>query len=227
MNLLITGANRPLGTLATTHFRSAHHLRLTDYSPALVEPQPDLDYRQADLRNPAAVAPLVEGIEAVLHLDLYHLPPISGPAAEKERLDLAARGTFVLMNEARKAGVNRVILISTLDFFETYPDDYVIDESWQPEPAPNADALAPYLAEIICREFAREGGIRAVCLRFGPLGQPNGTDEADALQAIEQALVLAFTEPGYRWHSIHVADSDRFSTNVARQMLGLTLKGAN
>jgi nucleoside-diphosphate-sugar epimerase len=226
MKLLITGATRPLGRLAVRHFESGHQLRLTDYGPS-ADLQNSFDYQSADLRNPAEVTPLVEGIEAILHFDPYDLPPVSGAAAEQERLDLAARGTYVLLDEARKAGVERLIAVSTLAPFGAYPEQYIIDESWQPEPAPNADDLAPYLSEIVCREFAREGGIQTICLRFGPIDQPDGTPESDALQALSGALSLQFTPTGYRWQLYHVADSERFPMDPARQAFGFGTKGAN
>ncbi len=221
MNLLITGADRPLGRLAAGHYKGAHRLRLTGTEPSV----DGGDYRPVDLREPEGVAPLVEGIQAVLHLAVYDPAPPSGPAAEQERLDVAARGTYVLLQEARKAGVERVVLASTLALMAAYPEDYLVDENWQPEPAADAESLAPYLSEIVCREFAREGGIRTICLRFGALGEAEGTADADALQALDGSLALAFENPGYRWHLFHVSRSARFPMRAALEPLGFEQKG--
>lgn len=225
VKLLITGADRPLGRLATDHLQAAHDLILTGQSAALEGNPAQLTYRAGDLRNPDEVRPLLEGIEAILHLDVYEPQPLSGPKAEQERLDIAARGTYVLLDEARQAGVERLILASSLAMFDAYPQAYVIDESWQPESAPNAEALAPYLSEIVCREFAREGGIRTICLRFGQLDTPGGTSNDEALQALSGALALPFTETGYRWRLFHVAESGRFAVKAANEVLGLDAKG--
>ena len=215
MDLLITGADRPLGRLAAGHFKEAHRLRLTGAAPSA----PGGEYRSADLREPEEVARLVEGMQAVLHLAVYDPTPLSGPGAEQARLEVAARGTYVLLCEARKAGVERVVLASRLALMEAYPEDYVVDENWQPRPEADAESLAPYLSEIVCREFAREGGIQTVCLRLGAPGEA----EADVLQALEGSLALGFEHPGYRWHLFHISRSARFPMGAGA--LGFEQKG--
>ena len=228
MHLLITGANCSLGQLAVEHFRAKHQLRLTDMEGEYHGEHTDLPYQAADLRNPAEVPPLVQGIDAILHLAIFDPAPSTGKWAEQERLDLAARGTYVLLSEARQAGVERVVLVSTLAQFEAYPTHYIIDEGWQPEPAPIADELAPYLAEITCREFAREGGLRAICLRFGAIEEAKGTSAGDALQAIIGALALPFTETGYRWRLFHVSGNKRFPfRSTHKQALGFETEGGS
>ncbi|MDA0745898.1 MAG: NAD(P)-dependent oxidoreductase [bacterium] len=216
MKLLITGADRPLGKLAVHHFGAAHTLRLTGIAAGG-------DVQVADLREPEEVASLVAGMDAILHLAEYDPAPVLGPTAEQDRLEIAARGSYVLLEEARKAGVDRVVLASTLALMDAYPEEYVVDENWMPRPGPHADSLAPYMAEIVCREFAREGGIRCVCLRFGTLGDL--TPEEDALQALDRALAVEFKDPGYRWFLLHVAASDRFLCGEARRVLQLDRKG--
>ena len=221
MNILITGADRPLGHLAAGHFQDAHRLRLTGETRSASGD----GYQGADLREPEEVAPLVEGIQAVLHLAVYDPAPLSGRNPEQDRLELASRGTYVLLDEARKAGVERVVLASTLALMAAYPEDYVVEENWQPKPAAEAESLAPYLSEIVCREFAREGGIHAIGLRFGPLGDAEGTTEADALHALERALAMGFERPGYRWHLFHICASERFPMGAARRGLQFEREG--
>ena len=228
MDLLITGADRPLGRLVAEHFRGMHRLRVTGMTPSVPGEIAGVAYRAADLRRPEEVGPLVEGMDAVLHLAEYDPTPLEGPRAEQERLDIAARGTYVLLCEAREAGVERVVLVSSLALFDAYPDDFVVDETWQPEPEADAESLAPFLSETVCREFVREGGICAVCLRFGALGEVDGTEEADAVGAIEQALAMPFGDRGYRWHLFHISSDDRFplrgNTSV-RGPFNLTKRG--
>ena len=195
MKLLITGADNALGECAFRHFSKEHDVMAVG--------------RGSDLRDPTATAALVEEVEAVLHLDGY---VADDTQAEFDLLDVSARGTYVLMHAARNAGVARVVVGSTLEFFEDYPEDYVIDEDWQPLPKPDAASLVPLMVELTVREFAREGGIEAVCLRFGALDD-TGTPEADAMKAIEEALKLKFNRHGYRWGLFHIhPDGDRFAT---------------
>lgn len=210
MRVLITGADCRLGQLAVARFGETHDLRTTGTSPSAPDGSAGETYRCADLRRPEDVAPLVAGIDAVLHLSVYDPAPLPGVDAEQERLDLAARGTYVLLQEARKAGVARVVLASTLSLFDAYAEEFVVDESWRPRPGAGAELLAPYLGEMVCREFAREGGIGAVCLRFGPLGAEDGTPEQDAVEALAQALAMPMRARGYRWHVFHISRADRF-----------------
>lgn len=202
MKLLITGADNALGKCAFRHFSKEHDVRAVG--------------RGSDLRDPASTAALVEGVDAILHLDGYHA---EGSETEFNLLDVSARGTYVLMHAARNAGVGRVVVGSTLEMFEDYPDDYVIDETWRPLPKPDAASLVPLMVELTAREFAREGGIEAVCLRFGAL-DATGTPEAEAMKAMEEALKLEFNPHGYRWGLFHVhSDRDRFATSMLNNPL--------
>ncbi len=197
MKLLITGADNVLGECAVRHFSKEHEVRGVG--------------RETDLRDPVVAASLVEGVGAVLHLDGYAADAMQ---AEFELLDMSARGTYVLMHAARDADVARVVVGSTLDFFEDYPEDYIINEDWRPLPKPEAASLSPLMVELTAREFAREGGIEAVCLRFGALDD-SGTLEEDAMKAIEEALKLKFNQPGYRWGLFHVhSDGNRFASTM-------------
>ena len=144
-----------------------------------------------------------------------------GGGADGDVLDFATRSTYVLMQAGREAGVKRVVLVSTMAMFETYPFDYAVDEIWQPRPFATAQSLAPFLVEITCREFARQGGIAVICLRFGTLGEEEGTSKTDALAALDGALKLELDPLAYRWHIFHIYSGKRFSMRAARQSLGL------
>lgn len=213
MRLLITGADRPLGATLARGLSQDFTLRLTGVGPTGPEGLPGVDYRPADLRDPAEVAPLVAGVDAVIHAAPFDPAPLEGAAAEQETLDAASRGTYVLFQEAARAGAERAILISRMALMAVYPEDCVVDESWQPEP--EASSLGPYLSELIGREFAREGSLNVVCLRFGELGSQEGTTEADAVHATRQALLIGRKERGYRWWLFHVTSGGRFPLAAA------------
>ena len=209
MHILITGADRPLGKLAAGRFSASHTLRLTGQAASLDGPA-NSEYVQADLRDPEQAKPLVAGIDAILHLDPYDPAPVSGSTAEQERLDIAGRGTYVLFLEGREAGVSRFVIAGNLSAFERYPARYVIDEQFQPQPAADAESLAPMLAELTAREFAREGGVRCACLRFGALGD-SGTNVDEALEAIEEALAREFEERDRSWDLKHVTSGQHIA----------------
>ena len=102
------------------------------------------------------------------------------------------------------------------------PEKYLIDEQWKPRPQPYASSLAPYLKEQTCREFAREGPVPVIALRFDPVEIQGDVDIA--LSAFEKALALPLTVPGYQWQVFHISESDRYITRHARLRLGWTPK---
>lgn len=175
--------------------------KLADTHEVIVSPN------GTDLREPEQVAPLVAGVDAVVHTAAP-----SGPVDTDETLlDLAARGAYVILDAAVQAGVPRAVLISSLDSFADYPDTYVIDETWRPRPRPDAASFAPLMAERTFREFARQGPIETVCLRF----HDDDTPEGLAANAIERALTMQTDADAYRWWLYHVAVSERFPMRAA------------
>jgi nucleoside-diphosphate-sugar epimerase len=212
MQVLITGAETPLARLVVASLNARFQLRLTG-APG-TEPVEGLPVLAADLRVPEQVQPLMEGIDAILHLAPYAPQPTPDAMAEREVLDHAARGTFVLLHAALKAGVPRVVLTSLLDVMAAYPDDYLVDETWKPLPDTTATALAPYLAELTLREFVRAEPLLGVCLRLGELGD-GGTTAGDATAAIERALVMDPVGEKYRWWLYHVSSTERFASAAA------------
>jgi nucleoside-diphosphate-sugar epimerase len=217
MRILITGADQPLGGVAAAALRDRHELRLTGAQPLAPAGLEAYQYVPADLREPEQAAPLVEGMEAVAHLAL-HTPFVTpDAAAEDQALDQAARGIYVLLHAALKAGVRRVVLASRLDaVMGAYPEEYVVDESWKPMPAAAAASLAPYLAEITLREFVRAEELIGVCLRFGDLGSgPADTTPEDAAAAIEKALTMDLAGRQYRWWLYHICSGDRYRLAAA------------
>jgi nucleoside-diphosphate-sugar epimerase len=220
MRILITGADQPLGSLAAAALRSDHEVWLTGSGALVPAGFQDLPYTPADLREPDAAAALLEaapgGIEAVAHLQPHERVETPNAEAEKEALDIAARGTFVLLHAALKAGVRRVVLASRLDVMAGYPEGYLVDETWKPLPDAAAAALAPYLAELTLREFVRAEPLVGICLRLGELGSdPAGTTPEDAARAIRSALTMDLSGRHYRWWLYHICSTDRYRLGAA------------
>ncbi len=180
-----------------------------------------------DPRNSMALAKALKGISAILYTAAFDLPQKDDPQEANEQLLRASLGTYLLCDAARKNGVERIIMVSTLQCFETCDKTFLIDEMWRPRPTTESHILAPFLAEQCAREFAREGGINGVCLRFMPIGHDpeKETSLELASEAMQKAIELAFITPGYRWHVFHVANSPRYLMRDARNILGLDRKG--
>jgi nucleoside-diphosphate-sugar epimerase len=214
MRILVTGADQHLGQIAASALHPDHELRLTGRHTGFG--LQDVEYHAADLREPEQVAPLVQGIETIAHLAPHEPFATTDAASEKAALDIAARGTFVLLTEALKAGVRRLVIVTRLEVMAAYPESYVVDESWKALPPPTAAGLAPYLAELTVREFVRAEEIEGVCLRMGDLGSdPTGTTPEDAARAIARALTFDRGSSKYRWALFHICSTDRYRLGAA------------
>jgi NAD+ dependent glucose-6-phosphate dehydrogenase len=218
--ILITGGTHPIAAAAGQALRDAGH-----------------DVRTAghELTDPAMVAPLVQGVSVVLHL--APLAIVAHPTDSGELLDQAARGTHVLYKAALDAGVERAVHASTLAVMDAYDDDLEVTEQWRPRPKPEPAHLAPYLAELVAREFTRdvslERPLRVTCLRFAPLGAgPDDLTPAHAAEAIVKAVAKLTDNRGARGHRfslLHVAaptPTARYASGLATRTLGYATEGA-
>ena len=144
--------------------------------------------QEVRLSEPEEVRPLVAGMDAVVCADAFEM------------------GVLEPVSDAR-----------TLDLLDDYPDDHVLEETFRPRPRPTPVSLATYLVEQTFREFAREGPIASICLRFGEIDQLEGTPGYLALEAIDRALTMSLEETRYRWFLYHVCESDRYPLRGAKQ----------
>jgi len=119
-----------------------------------------------------AVNRSVRDMDALVHTGEFW----TSSSTEREPLDIATRGTFMLMSAAVDAGVKRFVFGSTLNVFKDCPEDVHISETRRPMPGDTMAVMSPYLAELICKEFARDHAITMTCLRLGTLA------DADALE---------------------------------------------
>ena len=208
--ILVTGAANSLGeAVGAALARDGHRPRSTD---------------AVDLTDPELVAPLVDGVDAIVHLAPLALVDSLLGALPGDLLDVAARGTHVLYRAALQAGVTRAVQASTLGIFAAYPDELEVTEQWRPRPRSEPSDLAPYMAELVAREFTRDPRLEApldvVCLRFadGPVDE--------AARAVSRAIAWqrgGDGSRGHRFHLFHVAPltpSARFTSALAQRTLG-------
>lgn len=230
MRVSVIGAETDLGRLVSDRLDAAHEVRRYRSGPESArEPREDSqDVRSLDLLDESAATVLCEEVDAVVHLGALALADASaadgdaGGTAVVDRLDAIARGTYNLFAAAREAGVDRVVLASSLALFDPYDPDYLIDEWWKPLPGTDPRTLSIYAAEEVARQYCLQGGIRCVALRVLPLGgdSERETHPVDAVSAVERALELTLEEPGYLWRVFHIARAARFVTRNAREILG-------
>jgi nucleoside-diphosphate-sugar epimerase len=198
MKVALTGSGSLLGQALVRGLGAEHEVR----------PAP-----AGDLRDEATARQAVAGAEALIHLaPLFPDLPAGTPAGEE--IDLATRGTYVLLTAAVEAGVRRVVLGSTLAQLERYPVPWRVTESWQPLPDVTDPArvreLAVFLAEESAEQFARVLPFLGFCLRFGEVvaggegaaGAEGATPERrarqvhveDAVAAVRAALTVTPTQ---------------------------------
>ncbi len=194
MRLLLTSATSDFGRSVADLLASDHDLVLTDLA-VHAEDTPGITV--CDIGDDEATDRLVEGIDAIVHIGYGgHF------AAASDLLDLHTRCTYNLLTAARGAGVARLINLSTLRLLADYPPHLAVTENWRPTPDVEPLILAAHLCEYVCREFAREGGIKIANLRLGfPLikggteaaaasGESAALAEDDLRVAINAALVV-------------------------------------
>ena len=220
MNLLITSAASPLAQLLAGALQTNNSVRLTERAPT-----PKLaNFAVSALGHDLSTNLLVRGLDAIIHV----AEPLPGESAG-EQIDHLTRCTYNLCMAAEAEGVQRLVLLSTLDLMTAYDPNFAVTERWRPQPTVEAPILGKHLAEAVCREFARGHRLSVVVLRLGQVVQadqvagapvnPLWVDEHDVAQAVEQTLT-AEVGPWTVLHIEHEGPQARFSIANAKRVLG-------
>lgn len=211
MPLLITGGDSRFARTLAAALSTDLTVRLFDRQFSTPLPA-GVEAATGDLRNPDEVAPALAGIDTVIHLAPLLLPQQPG-IDDVTALDCAMRGSYVLVNAARTAGIKRIILASTLDLFDRWPAHYGVNETWRPRPKPTLDHLCSWLAELSMRENLRVGMMQGICLRFGQIVDdadvaaqaydPNWLHIEDAILGVRRGLIYT-SERQPDWAIFHI-----------------------
>jgi UDP-glucose 4-epimerase len=133
-----------------------------------------IEFFQADLLAASSVAQAMRGVDCVIH----HAALASVPLSVERPLDVhaaCATGTLILLEEARRAGVRRVVYAASSSAYGDQPGN-VKHETDLPSP------LSPYAAaklagEMYCQAYSAMQSVETVALRyfniFGPRQDPN------------------------------------------------------
>jgi UDP-glucose 4-epimerase len=177
---LVTGGAGFIGShLATRLVKDGHTVRVFDNLSTgslanLDHIQSEVDFRQGDLCDLAAVESAVAGVDVVFHQGAL----ASVPRSVDKPLDshaACATGTINILDASRRSGVRRVVYAASSSAYgnqKTMPKH----EGQVPE------VLSPYAAaklagELYCEAFASTYGLETVRLRyfnvFGPRQDPN------------------------------------------------------
>lgn len=216
MKLLLTTARNRLVQHLSQALAVRHRVVLTDTRPVKSRHA----FVPCKLNHDAATRRLVEGMDAIIWTGW------TDPSVDASiRLDRQTRCLYNLLRAASEAGVPRIVQLSSLGIMDRYPADLRVTERWLPWPAEEPPALAYRLGEIVCREFAREGQLHAVCLRLGSIlwntehSCPDGITAQDAVEAVGRSLTTEL--PGYSvFHIQSGLPGQRYGTERAQRILG-------
>jgi len=192
MKILITGACGFLARDLTRHLEASpqgHQLVLLDrttpaeattFVPGKLERasapfEVNWPFLKGEITDPDTVATAMDGVEAVIHL----AASVSGvPEIGYQTFHVNACGTFAMLDEARKAGVQRFLCASSINAFGTfywrlsgreveYPR-LPLTEDFPPVPE-DPYSLSKLVNEETCAAFHRAYGITTAAFRFAGL----------------------------------------------------------
>jgi uronate dehydrogenase len=226
--VLMTGATGEVGRGVLPWLEQRFDLRLLALDP------PDGDPRrvQADLLDWRALSAALVGVEAVLHLAVAtgHSGVYEDDAFNDHRFDINVKGTYHLFEAARRAGVRRVVHVSSLMVVWGYGSAAGVAGDAPPRPV-GTYALTKTLSEEVARYYAVGHGMEVLTLRIAApldLDDPQLRSKPVRPQQIPlpdlaQAFTLALTVPlsGHEIVTI-VGESSRrvWDLEAARRVLG-------
>jgi len=129
---------------------------------------------EGDLRDPAAIAAAVQGVDYIFHEAAF----VSVPQSMEDPLpcfEINQRGTEFLLEAARKVGVKRVVLASSAAVYGD-SDAMPLDEQTPLRPL-SPYAVSKRVDELYAEMYTRSFGLDVVALRYfnvyGPRQRPD------------------------------------------------------
>ena len=115
MNILVTGGAGKIGHVAVHQLLAHGHDVIAlgrrpkaDVEPSRLSTIEGADYRQVDITAYSALRPLMEGVDAVVHLAALTYP---GAGPGHQIFQINAAGSFNVYQAAADAGIKRVVSI--------------------------------------------------------------------------------------------------------------------
>ncbi|HVV50905.1 MAG TPA: SDR family oxidoreductase [Polyangia bacterium] len=149
----------------------------------------DVDLVEGDIRDEAALARVLAGVELVFHEAAIPSVPrsLADPIGSN---DANTNGTLKLLHAAKKAGVRRVVYAASSSAYGDTPTLPKV-ETMRPMPL-SPYAVSKLAGEHYCQVFAGAYGLETVCLRyfnvFGPHQDPKSEYAAVIPRFVTAAL---------------------------------------
>lgn len=201
MRILLTGSSGRIGAAIGARLSLRHAVTGIDRKPGA------LTAEVIDVRDTQRLAPLLAGVDAVVHTASLHVPDLASQSATEFRA-VNVEATERLLAACGEAGVRRFVYTSSTSLYgdAMLPADGAaawVTESLPPRPRDVYDETK-LAAEQACREAAR-AGLTCVSLRMSRCFPEDprlvaiyrlyrGVDAADVAQAHELALAAGLAE---------------------------------
>jgi len=192
MRILVTGGAGFIGSHIVEHFHARAEVRVLDnlrsgFQHNLAGFQ--VEFIAASILDRAAVRRAMEGVDFVFHLAAM----ISVPESMQKPIEcneLNTTGTLVLLEEAARAKVKKLVLSSSAAIYGNSPVTPKV-EMMLPEPK-SPYAITKLDGEYYCKMFTDEGRLPTACLRyfnvFGPRQDPKSQYAAAVPIFIDRAV---------------------------------------
>jgi len=192
MRILVTGGAGFIGSHIVEHFQGKADVRVLDnlrsgFKHNLAAFQHE--FIEASILDRDAVRKAVRGVDYVFHLAAMISVPES-MSKPVECNELNTTGTLVVLEEAAKAGVKKLVLSSSAAIYGDNPTVPKV-ETMFPEPK-SPYAITKLDGEYYCKMFADEKRLQTACLRyfnvFGPRQDPKSQYAAAVPIFIDRAV---------------------------------------
>ncbi len=142
----------------------------------LAHARAEVELLKGDIRDAELLARAVEGVEVVFHEAA--VPSVPRSVAEPLRTnDVNVNGTLRLLEEARQAGVRRVVFAASSSAYGDTPTLPKVET--MPANPMSPYALQKYVGEVYCRLYAGLYGLETVALRYFNIYGPRQNPESE------------------------------------------------
>jgi len=158
--VLITGAAGDVGSHLRRELAGRYRLRLSDLMP-VEKLTANETYLAADISRMEQVAPLVQGVDAIVHLGGFS---VEGPWDAILQANIA--GCYNMFEAARQAGVKRILFATSNHAVGFYRRDETIDDHVYPRPD-SRYGVSKVFGEALGSLYADKYGMEVFNIRIG------------------------------------------------------------
>ena len=231
MNILITTASEISSEKLILFLikNKKYNIKCTELSVFKESYNKDLDVVFNNLQDSKNINLLIDKSDTLIHFAKSKF------ITDNNSLNIYLRNTYNLLFSAIQKGVKKIIFISDLDIFNQYPDNYIINENWQPKPSTKILDLSSYLSEFIVKEYARSFPVKVINLRIPKFFEQENLNKKDEIYITFddyfKIISHAIEQNTYRDYEVIHAHSNvsnlKFSLNKMNKFLSLDSEKVN